>query len=69
VLIAWLGGDNLLLRDFGLYGVICSLCFMIIPKYYQADKIKKNEVVRVLVGNPEGKSPLGRPRRRWENGI
>jgi hypothetical protein len=24
---------------------------------------------RVLLGKPEGKSPLGRPRRRWENGI
>jgi len=24
---------------------------------------------RVLVGNPEGKGPLGRPRRRWENNI
>jgi hypothetical protein len=24
-------------------------------------------VHRVLVGKPEGKSPLGRPRRRWEN--
>jgi hypothetical protein len=24
---------------------------------------------RVLVGKPEGKSPLGRPRRRWEDGI
>jgi hypothetical protein len=23
-------------------------------------------VHRVLVGKPEGKSPLGRPRRRWE---
>jgi hypothetical protein len=23
----------------------------------------------VLVGNPEGKRPLGRPRRRWEDGI
>jgi hypothetical protein len=22
---------------------------------------------RVLVGKPEGKSPLGRPRRRWED--
>jgi hypothetical protein len=21
------------------------------------------------VGNPEGKRPLGRPRRRWEDGI
>ena len=24
---------------------------------------------RVLVGKPEGKRPLGRPRRRWENNI
>jgi hypothetical protein len=26
-------------------------------------------VYRVLVGRPEGKRPLGRPRRRWENNI
>jgi hypothetical protein len=26
-------------------------------------------VCRVLVGNPEGKRPLGRPRRRWEDNI
>jgi hypothetical protein len=26
-------------------------------------------VYRVLVGEPEGKRPLGRPRRRWEDGI
>jgi hypothetical protein len=26
-------------------------------------------VQRVLVGKPEGKRPLGRPRRRWENNI
>jgi len=26
-------------------------------------------VHRVLVGKPEGKTPLGRPRRRWENNI
>ena len=23
----------------------------------------------VLVGEPEGRSPLGRPRRRWKDGI
>jgi hypothetical protein len=23
----------------------------------------------VLVGKPEGKRPLGKPRRRWENNI
>ena len=26
-------------------------------------------VHRVLVGKPEGKMPLGRPRRRWEDNI
>jgi hypothetical protein len=26
-------------------------------------------VYRVLVGKPEGKRPLGRPRRGWEDGI
>ena len=27
------------------------------------------DVHRVLVGKPEGKRPLGRPRRRWEGNI
>jgi hypothetical protein len=27
------------------------------------------KVYKVLVGKPEGKKPLGRPRRRWKNGI
>jgi len=26
-------------------------------------------VYRVLVGKPEGKSPIGRPRRSWEDNI
>jgi hypothetical protein len=26
-------------------------------------------VYKVLVGKPEGKRPLGRPRRRWEDDI
>jgi len=26
-------------------------------------------VHRVLVGKPDGKRPLGRPRRRWEDNI
>jgi hypothetical protein len=26
-------------------------------------------VYRVLVGRPEGKRPLGRPRHRWEDNI
>jgi len=30
---------------------------------------KGRGVYRVLVGKPEGKRPLGRPRRRWEGNI
>jgi len=30
---------------------------------------KRRDVYRVLVGKPEGKRPLGRPRRRWEDNI
>ena len=26
-------------------------------------------VYRILVGKPEGKRPLGRPRHRWEDNI
>jgi hypothetical protein len=26
---------------------------------------EKRNAYRILVGNPEGKRPLGRPRRRW----
>jgi hypothetical protein len=46
------------------------------------DKVKKNQtggdlarkgdrrdVYRVLIGKPEGKRPLGRPRRRWQDNI
>jgi hypothetical protein len=29
----------------------------------------ERKVYKVLVGKPEGKRPLGRPRRRWEEGI
>jgi hypothetical protein len=29
----------------------------------------KRKLYKVLVGNPEGKRPLGRPRHRWEDGI
>jgi hypothetical protein len=59
-------------------GVLDCIYFILI----QADQIKENEVGRtcgthgrgekvykVLVGKPEGKIPLGRPRHRWEDGI
>jgi hypothetical protein len=53
-----------------------------LTNYCVGDKIKKNEmggvcstygarrgVYRVLVGKPEGKRTLGRPRHKWENNI
>ena len=49
---------------------------------YVTDQMRKNEMgracgmcgdkrgeYRVLVGKPEGKKPLVRPRRRWEDDI
>jgi len=57
--------------------VICTL-----TSYCADDQIEKNEmggalaymgerrgICRVLVGKLEGKRPLGRPRRRWEDNI
>jgi transposase len=31
--------------------------------------VEKRNVYRILVGNPEGKRPLGRPRHRWVDNI
>jgi len=30
---------------------------------------ERRVLYRVLVGEPQGKRPLGRPRRRWEDNI
>jgi hypothetical protein len=30
---------------------------------------KKRNPYKVLVGKPEGKRPVGKPRHRWENNI
>jgi hypothetical protein len=30
---------------------------------------ERRSVYKILVGKPEGKRPLGRPTRRWENNI
>jgi hypothetical protein len=31
--------------------------------------VEERGVYRVLVGKPEGKRPLGKPRRRWKDNI
>ncbi|KAJ4427604.1 hypothetical protein ANN_25252 [Periplaneta americana] len=36
---------------------------------YVARMLEFRNVYKVLVGRPEGKRPLGRPRRRWEDNI
>jgi hypothetical protein len=30
---------------------------------------EERKLYKVLVGKPKGKRPLGRPRRRWEDGV
>ena len=30
---------------------------------------ERTRVYRILVGKPDGKNPLGRPRLRWKNNI
>jgi hypothetical protein len=30
---------------------------------------EERKVYEVLMGKPEGRRPLGRPRRRWEDGV
>jgi S-ribosylhomocysteine lyase LuxS involved in autoinducer biosynthesis len=52
------------------------------PKYHSGDQIEKTKMAvyvarmgertgayRVLMGRPDGRRPLGRPRRRWEDNI
>jgi hypothetical protein len=50
-----------------------SEIFLILgKKYYQSVYLylgKNRGVYRVLVGKPDGKRPLGRPRRRCEDNI
>ena len=58
-----------------------SSCYLL-TQYCAGDKIERNEmgwacgacgwgegVYRVLVGKPEGRRPLGRPRHRWVDNI
>ena len=45
-------------------------CCNVKIKYYECVCLGEGRGVhRVLVGKPEGKSPLGRTRRRWEDNI
>jgi len=61
---------------------IVSILSLLLTQYFSGDKIEKNVmggayrtngerrgVYRAFVGKPEGKRPVGRPRRRWEDNI
>ena len=51
-------------RLFMLFKFTCKMC-----RRYVARMGEERGVYRVLVGKPEGKRPLGRPRRRWVDNI
>jgi hypothetical protein len=58
------------MRSFVTYTLSPDIIRMMKPKRMrwtgQVARIgAKRNAYRILVGNPEGKSPLGRPRRRW----
>jgi hypothetical protein len=36
---------------------------------FSTKREEKRNAYRLLVGNPEGRRPLGRPRRRWVDNI
>jgi hypothetical protein len=55
---------------------------VLLTKYYSGDKIEKNEMdwacstyrgqdrcIQEFGGKPEGKMPLGKPKRRWKDKI
>ena len=79
-LLALLGGATIVvvswLRVKGLDDLYCSPSIVRVIKSRRmrwAEHVgrmgEKRGVFRVLVWKPEGKRPLGRPRRRWEDNI
>jgi hypothetical protein len=49
----------------------CRRTFLVTFSVYVINVIngEKRNAYRVLVGKPEGKRPLGRPKRRWVDNI
>jgi hypothetical protein len=67
-------GENYIMR--GLNDLYCSPNMVRVIKSRtmrwagHVTRMRERRVVyRVLVGKPEGKRPLGRPRRRWEDNL
>jgi hypothetical protein len=62
--------------NFGLDKVVkvrhwIKFCMKLIPRWagHVARMGEKRNMYRFMVGKPEGKRPLGRPRRRWIHNI
>jgi len=57
----------------GLYDSPDVVKIMKSPRLRWADHVarmgKKRRLYSILVGRPDGRRPLGRPRRRWEDNI
>jgi hypothetical protein len=65
-------GENYILRSFITCTLSPNIIRMIKSKRmtwaeHVARMPPKRNAYRILVGKPEGKRPLGRPRRRWED--
>jgi hypothetical protein len=43
--------------------------FSVLQFYIVNAIVEKRNACRILVGKPEGKRPLGRPRRRWVDNV
>ena len=55
---------------FILYVIIYTNILIYMGWAMQVARVRERRgVYRVLVGKPEGKKPLGRPRHRWEDNI
>ena len=64
----------LITESLSAYGVVrTEILYMYFRRMRWAGHVARmgqgRGVHRVLVGKPEGKRPLGRPRRRWEDNI
>jgi len=67
-------GENYIMRS--LNDLYCSPNIVRVIKWrkirwagHVACMGERRDVYRVLVGKPEGKRPLGRPRCRWEDNV
>jgi hypothetical protein len=71
-----MGKSFLIKVDLELHNLYCSPSIIRIIKSrrmrwarHVAQIGEKRNANRILVGKPEGKRPVGRPRRRWEDNI